>query len=673
MAILTVTGLAVSFATRLLFSNLNFELAPGEKAGLIGVNGSGKTTLLRIVQGLEKPDVGMAHLAGNAKLACVEQQTDPETLQSQSLYAYTEQAFAVLMAMETEIASIEERLARKSGDVLRLSDRLSSLYNDFTAKGGVTFRARTRAALLGLGFSDTEQARPLASFSGGQAGRAKLARAILTEADLLLLDEPTNHLDLSAVLWLENYLLTYKGAALIVSHDRRFLDKVTTRTLELENGCILSAPGGYSRYMELKQGKRAAQEKLYKAQLKEIKRIEGIIDQQRRWNQARNYVTIAAKQKEIDRIRVQLNPPVRDPAAVHFSFRAREIVSRDALVAEELSYAFQPTQPLFQKTDFRVGTGETVCLVGPNGCGKTTVLKLLAKHLPLQNGSFRFADGIQVGYYAQTTDALNPAHTVLEEMQNSFLRMDGKELRNALALFLFRGDDIYKKAEVLSGGERARIKLLQLMLSGANFLLLDEPTNHLDLVSAETLENAIESYTGTSLLVTHDRHLIERLADRVLFLAPNGIRELAFPFEEHYLAAVAAMHEPIEQKPICADSLVAPQLTSGASIKEDEIADKVTSLPQLTKNNYHAQKQHKSEITRAKQSLRRAESEIITNELQMRDTEREIDATTQKGEYETIESLYALLSHLQEENHALYLVLEAAERELQLLLEVSEI
>ncbi|MCL2671654.1 MAG: ATP-binding cassette domain-containing protein [Clostridiales bacterium] len=649
MAILTVTGLAVSFATQLLFSNVNFELAPGEKAGLIGVNGSGKTTLLRVVQGLDKPDAGMAHMANDARLACAEQQTDPTLLQSQSLYEYTEQAFLPLMNMEAEIDDIEGRLAREEGNALRLSDRLSSLYNDYTAKGGLTFRARARAALLGLGFWDAEQARSLASFSGGQAGRAKLARAILTEADLLLLDEPTNHLDLSAVLWLEDYLLAYKGAALIVSHDRRFLDKVTTRTLELENGRLLSAPGGYSRYTELKQGKRAAQEKLYKAQLKEIKRIEGIIDQQRRWNQARNFITIAAKQKEIDRIRARLDPPARDPAAVHFSFKAREIVSRDALIAESLSYAFDPVQPLFRNASFRVGTGETVCLVGPNGCGKTTILKLLAKRLSLQNGHFRFADGLQLGYYAQTTDTIIGGNTVLSELQNSFPRMDAAELRNALALFLFRGDEIYKKTEILSGGERARIKLLQLMLSGTNFLLLDEPTNHLDLASAETLENAIENYTGTCLLVTHDRHLIERLADRVLFLAPNGIRELEFPFEESYLAALSNIDMPVG-----ADTIRPPEPTT----------PELTALPPEP-NTYHAQKHQKAARARAKQALRAAEAAIITNETQIRDTEQEIESATTRGEYETLEPLYALLSALQEENHALYLALDAAERELE--------
>ena len=664
MAILKVTGLGVSFGTRSLFSDVQFELQPGEKVGLIGANGTGKTTLLRIILGLDKPDAGMAHFSDSVRIACVEQNTDPRTLQCQTLYQYTERAFASIIETEKQIAAVEQRLTQNHGaaEALRLSERLASLYFCYNGGGGQTFRARTRAALLGLGFSDEEQARPLSTFSGGQAGKAKLARAILTEADLLLLDEPTNHLDLSAVLWLESYLSDYKGAVLLVSHDRRFLDKVTTRTLELENGRLLSGIGAYSRYIELKQGKQAAREKLYKSQLKEIKRIEGIIAQQRRWNQERNYVTIASKQKEIDRIRERLDPPPRDPAAVHFSFKARDIVSRDALTVNALSFAFDKSKPLFGNAGFRVGTGELVCLVGPNGCGKTTVLKLLAGRLALQGGNFRFADGVQVGYYAQTTENMNGANTVLAELQNGFPRMDNTELRAALALFLFRGDDIYKNVGVLSGGERARIQLLKLMLSSANFLLLDEPTNHLDLASAEALENAVENYTGTCLLVTHDRYLIERLADRVLFLAQDGIRELEFPFEEAYSAACNGNTNPrVALSTETPHNAGSSDARAALSAKTPHIATASDNLRPESKNHYQAQKQHKLALSRARQAVRAAENAILTNEAQICDTERQLAAATAAGAYEELETLYVLLNALQSENRELYGDLDRAE------------
>ena len=636
MAILSISGVAKYFGERALFENIGFEIAPGEKIGLIGVNGSGKSTLMQILQRRESADAGNVHIGAGCTIAFVEQCVDFPP--GETLYSFVLQAFAGLLEKEALIHELQERLTAGSADAPRLSQRLAELYETFERDGGLTFRARTRSALGGLGYSPADQDRDVTTFSGGQVEKAALARTLLGQADLLLLDEPTNHLDIDATRWLESFLSNFKGAVLTISHDRRFLDVVAGRILELENGQIRSGRGNYTTYMEKKLSEREIEQRHYLATQKEIRRVEGIITQQRRWNQARNFITIASKQKQIDRLRATLKEPERDPAAIHFSFQASELISEEILVAKDVDKSFSET-PLFTGANLNIRKGETVCLVGPNGCGKTTLLKMLAGKEPMDSGLSRLGANVKMGYYEQTAQGLDGNRTVLEELSYAFPRMQAGELRNALALFLFRGDEIQKRIHVLSGGERARIRLLKLMLAGSNLLLLDEPTNHLDIHSAQTLERALEHYTGTTLLVTHDRYLIERLADRVLYLAPDGVAELDFPFEEAYAACSAR-----------------------AANAGEKAGDTATVADEKAENTYLLRKQRKTAQVQAKQALTRAERAVEENERQIAETTRQLEEDTAAGAFDRLTAHYARLSQLQAENEICYTALDEAEQ-----------
>lgn len=623
---------------RTLFSDISFEIQAADHVGLVGVNGSGKTTLLNIILGTEPADEGRVTLASGIKIAKVEQL--PDFASPVSLYDFVLQAHADVLRLESEIDRVtallldETNMDRHS----KLAQRQETLLVEYTRLDGTTYKSRTRSALLGLGFSASALDRPISTFSGGQVSKAMLARAILSGAALLVLDEPTNNLDLPSITWLEDYLSRYKGAILVVSHDRAFLDAVTNRTLELENGHIISSKGNYSKHLELKLDAKEAAMKLYLKQCKEIKRIEGIIDQQRRWNQERNYVTIASKQKEIDRIREGLVPPERDPAAIHFHFSSAAPTGNEVIVTRGLTKSFDG-KLVFENCDLFIKRSECVCLIGANGCGKTTLLKILAGRIPPTDGVFKIGAGVKLGYYEQDTRRLTGEHEVIRELSDMFPRMDTAQLRNALGMFLFRGDDIYKKVNALSGGERARIQLLKLVLGGANVLLLDEPTNHLDIQSAEMLERAIEAFEGTVLIVTHDRYLVNRLADRVVVMKRNGMTAQRDENEDMF-------------------RLVTPEPD-----KDDEPA--ATEPPAA--NLYQRQKEHKAAVAKARQRVSAIKRDVTAAEKAAHELEAGISGAQERGEYRRIEQLCIELAKAEDKVLSLYDALTAAEEELNTL------
>ncbi|MBR0081638.1 MAG: ABC-F family ATP-binding cassette domain-containing protein [Clostridia bacterium] len=630
MAILRVEHLKKSFGARTLFSDVTFELQPNEHVGLIGVNGSGKTTLFRMILGKEAPDEGMIGFAASARITEVEQR--PDTSQGVDLYNFTLEAFSALLETEARLSSLVKRIESEHDpkERERLIALQDTLLNEFDRKGGNTFRSRTRSALLGLGFTEADLERNVAAFSGGQISKAMLARAILSEADVLLLDEPTNNLDVAAIRWLEDYLREFKGAVLVVSHDRAFLDATVTRILELSHGTMRSGQGNYTRYMEQKLTARELAEKQYFRQQKEIKRIEGIIAQQRRWNQERNYVTIASKQKQIDRIRAEMVPPEKDEKHVVFRFPEPQPTGNEVILLRGLAKSYGNT-PVFDGLDTLILKGECVCLIGENGCGKSTLLKILTGEEAPTGGMYRLGAGVRVGYYAQHTDDLHGEKTVLEELYDTFPKMLPNTLRGYLGMFLFLGDDIDKKIATLSGGERARIQLLKLVLSGANVLLLDEPTNHLDIASAEVLEKALEQFLGTVLIVSHDRYLVRRLADRVLLMTRHGLIEQSDESEDLF------------------DRIRPAQRTTTAVQKD------------LSGNSYVRRKEQKAALLAAKQALRRAERDIEENDAARDRCQTEMAEATASGDYARISDICAQLTALQERETALYERLEAAE------------
>lgn len=533
MELLGLNGISMSFGDRTLFSDVSFEVYSGEKIGFVGVNGCGKTTLFTLLRGERSSDEGYIHLAGGCRIGYTEQFAFKNS--EKTLYDETLTIFSHLMDMELELEEIQDKInyGNHSEEII---ERQALLNEKFEREGGLVYKSRTASALAGLGFTKDDLKLPASVLSGGQRSKLQLAKLLLSDADLLLLDEPTNHLDIQSVEWLEKFLEDYKGAYIVISHDRYFLDKVTERTLELENCNVRSYKGNYTRYLALKAEYAEQQRREYEAGVKEIQRIEGIIEQQKRWNQARNYVTIASKQKAIDRIEANLEKPEETPESIKFSFKIADGCGNDVLEAKNLSLEFNHKK-LFSGVNLDIKKGERVFLIGSNGCGKTSLFRILTGEYKADSGDFRYGVRVQTGYFDQAQRGLTESKTALDEVWDAYPKMTETQVRTAMAAFLFKGDDIHKRISELSGGERARIALLKLMLSKANFLLLDEPTNHLDISSCEALENALDSYDGTLLIISHDRYLINKLADRVYTLSPNGARSYLGGYDD-YLTAV---------------------------------------------------------------------------------------------------------------------------------------
>ena len=630
MAVLTVEKLKKSFADRTLFSDVSFEINPGERVGLIGVNGTGKTTLMQILMGKQSYDSGTFGMRQGTKLSYVEQ--IPKLDEQTDLYSFTLEAFRPLLDLEAEEVRIRERLEHADADRDRLIVRQATVIETLSREGGSTFRALTRSALIGLGFSEEDLKRPVTSFSGGQISKAMLARAILSRADLLLLDEPTNNLDITAIRWLTEYLRQFKGAVLVVSHDRAFLDDVATRMLELQNGRIRGTAGNYSRYMELKLNARELEEKIYLRKQKEIRRIEGIIEQQKRWNQEHNYVTIASKQKQIDRIRADMVEPERDEKSIVFRFPTPAPTGNEVIALHELGMRFGEHR-LFSGLNGMIRAGQCVCLIGANGCGKTTLLKILTGKEHQTEGTFKLGAGVRLGYFAQNTYELNDANTVIEELDAAFPSIERNTLRGYLGMFLFKYDDIDKRIGTLSGGEKTRIRLLKLVLSGANVLLLDEPTNHLDIASAEMLESALEKFTGTVLIVTHDRYMVKRLADRVILMTETGLIEQQNEEEDLF-------DRIVERKP-----------------------EKTPQQEKTEQNNlFFRRKENKLLRAKAKQEVHRIERLIEENESSKHEAEQELIKAQSENDYRRMQQLYETISALESKETELYDQLEGAEQ-----------
>lgn len=585
MAILTVNNIKKMFGTDTIIENISFEVQKGDRIGLVGINGSGKTTLFKVLNGEYSADEGSFTPARDTSVGYMEQHVCRDM--EKPAFDEVMTVFEPLLKMEAELERLNAEIAAVPDNIDALILKQTELNDRFIADGGLTCRSRARSTLIGLGFQPEQIAAPIGVLSGGQKAKIQLAKMLLGESNLLLLDEPTNHLDIPSVEWLEDFLKSYGGSYIVISHDRYFLDAVTNRTFEIENTHLTEYKGNYTKFLHLKEEKRLAMQRVYDNTQREIKRIEGIIEQQKRFNQERNYVTIASKQKSIDRLEATLQKPEDEPDSIRFQFKASQRGGNDVLMADELALRFGENQ-LFKNVNLDIKRGEKVFLIGPNGCGKTSLLKILLGVYQQTFGDYRFGANIDVGYYDQAQGNLDESKTVIDEIWDLHPYMNQTQVRSALAVFLFRGEDVYKPVKGLSGGERARVLLLKLMLSKANLLILDEPTNHLDIGSCEALENALMGYDGTLFVVSHDRYLINKLADKIYYLDLTGTT-LYLGNYDTYLE----------------------------SRQKTEAATAVVQENTARANAYKQKKERAAEIRKKKAALARCEREVEAAELEI--------------------------------------------------------
>ena len=513
--ILSCQNISKSFGERTLLDGISFHIEEREKAALIGNNGAGKTTLLRIIMQEISADSGQVILARDSRIGYLAQYQDIQG--DRTIYEELLSTKQYLLDMEIRLRELEHEMNSADADTLSsLMESYNRLNTRFELENGYAVRSEIMGVLRGLGFTEEEKEKHIAKLSGGQKTRVALGKLLLTAPDILLLDEPTNHLDMDSVSWLENYLMNYNGAVLIVSHDRYFLDKVVTKVIEIENGNLLAYNGNYSAFALKKAALRDAQYKAWLNQQREIRHQEAVITKLKSFNREKSIRRAESREKMLNKIQ-RLEKPAEVQNQMRIQLEPRMVSGNDVLTVEELSKSF-PGQELFTDISFDIKRGERVALIGSNGTGKTTLLKILNGLLTADHGTYTLGTKVQIGYYDQEQQVLHDDKTLFQEISDAYPVLTETEIRNMLAAFLFTGDEVFNRIGSLSGGERGRVSLARLMLSEANFLILDEPTNHLDIASREILEEALNSYTGTVLYVSHDRYFINQTATRILDL-----------------------------------------------------------------------------------------------------------------------------------------------------------
>ena len=513
--ILSVNNISKSFHEVPVLKDVSFHIEDYEKAAIVGINGAGKTTLLRIIMGELASDEGLVTFAKDKTVGYLSQQeaVSGENTIYQELLSVKQD----ILDMEQQMHTVELQMKTAKGERLsQLMDRYASLTHAYETANGYAYKSELVGVLKGLGFSQDDFGKSVSTLSGGQKTRVALGKLLLLKPNLIILDEPTNHLDLASIAWLETYLLNYKGAVIVVSHDRYFLDRIVTKVIELDNAKSTVFSGNYSAYAASREMLRAAAYIAYMKQQQEIKHQEAVIEKLKSFNREKSIKRAESREKMLDKIEA-LEKPVEVRADMHLKLEPKFQSGNDVLQVEGLSKSFGPLS-LFDGLSFELKKGEHVAVIGDNGTGKTTILKIINELLPPDSGTIRLGSNVSIGYYDQEHHVLHPEKTLFQEISDDYPHLNNTEIRNTLAAFLFTGDDVFKVIKSLSGGERGRLSLAKLMLSEANFLILDEPTNHLDIMSKEILEDALNAYTGTVLYVSHDRYFINRTAHRSLNL-----------------------------------------------------------------------------------------------------------------------------------------------------------
>lgn len=518
--ILACQNISKSFGTDEIIQHASFHIEAYEKTAIVGINGAGKTTLLRIIMGEISADEGEVVLARDKTIGYLPQ--NPDISGNNTIYDEVLSAKKALISMEEKLRDMESRMHEYQGKELEtFMESYNRLNHEFDMLGGYSYQSEIVGVLKGLGFSDEEFGKHMQELSGGQRTRVCLGKLLVTKPDVILLDEPTNHLDINSIAWLETFLLNYKGAVVIVSHDRYFLDKVVSKVVELDRTKVSVFQGNYSDYAAKRAQVREAQLKQYYNQQREIKHQEEVIEKLKSFNREKSIRRAESREKMLDRME-RLEKPVEENTDIHLHLEPRIVSGNDVLSVEHLAKSY-PGQQLFSDISFEIKRGERVALIGDNGTGKTTILKIVNDMIEADSGIIKLGANVNIGYYDQEHQVLHSEKNLMEEISDAYPGLTNTEIRNVLAAFLFTGDDVFKQISDLSGGEKGRVSLAKLMLSEANFLILDEPTNHLDITSKEILEQALNSYTGTVFFVSHDRYFINKTATRILNLTGETI------------------------------------------------------------------------------------------------------------------------------------------------------
>lgn len=596
--ILSCQNLCKAFGDKVILNDASFHIEEREKAALIGSNGAGKTTLLRIIMQELSADSGSVVISRDKNIGYLAQYQDIHG--SRTIYEELLTTKQHILDMEKRLRTIEQDMKHAKGDVLEnLMNTYTRLTHEFELENGYAYKSELTGVLKGLGFAEEDFSREIETLSGGQKTRVALGKLLLSKPDILLLDEPTNHLDMESISWLETYLMNYPGAVFIVSHDRYFLDKVVTKIVEIEVGQVRVYEGNYSAYAVKKAQLRDAQYKAFLNQQREIKHQEAVIAKLRSFNREKSIRRAESREKMLDKMQ-----RLEKPAEIHDQMRLvlepRYVSGNDVLRVEDLSKSF-PGQTLFTGISFEIKRGERVALIGNNGTGKTTLLKILNGLLPADTGKFTLGSKVQIGYYDQEHHVLHGEKTIFQEISDTYPTLTETEIRNMLAAFLFTGDEVFNQISALSGGERGRVSLAKLMLSEANFLILDEPTNHLDITSKEILEEALNSYTGTVLYVSHDRYFINQTATRIMDLTNQAIVNYIGDYD-YYL----------EKKDELTEKYAPAQ-------KQAEVFE----APSESKLSWQQQKEEQALKRKRENDLKKVEARI--EELEIRD--KEIDDT----------------------------------------------
>lgn len=633
MILISVQNVQKNFGAHEVLRDVTFSLQKGEKMGLVGVNGCGKTTLMRMITGELQPEAGMIHKSKDLRIGYLAQVDDIAL--SDTVWGALLRVFEPIIAMERRLLELEGELADSADDAeraVRLSGEYQRLLERFNQMEGYAYEGEMLRVLGGLGLKPEMHERLVGTLSGGERTRLSLAKLLLQKPDVILMDEPTNHLDLEAIEWLQNYLTDYKGSLLLISHDRYFLDRVCTSMGELLGGRMIKFTGNYTEYMRKRTADFETRMKAYNLQQKEIERERAIIERYRSFNREKSIKAAESRQKRLDKLE-RLEKPVEE-SQVRFSFDVRRRSGEEALEVKSLQKSFEG-KTVFENVSFRLRTGDRVALIGPNGVGKSTLFKILMSRMTPDRGSVKYGTNIDVGYYDQHQQELNPGNTVLDEVWNSFPAMEQSKVRGALGLFLFSGDDVFETVGKLSGGERGRVALTKLMLKKDNLLLLDEPTNHLDMDSREVLEDALEEFPGTILAISHDRYFINRFANRVMVMNEDGVTEYLGNFDD-YLEKRDRPQPPAES-----------------------MADGVTKTAQSKERK--RDRQQSARIRELRALVKKAEEAIEENERRISELEEELAAPETYADADRMRAATEAYRAEQERTAGLYDELEAAE------------